>query len=292
MARNITVAESGPPPWNTADKAASAQALAGYVEDRAKAAADWYWRNKSAKARLSRSIQFLAVALAAAAGLVPIVAHLRGIEHPHALWPSLLVGLAAALVGLDRSFGFSSGWARYVLAATNIQKALEEFRLDWASLLAKTSTAPSNEQILALVGRARQLMVVVQELVLQETKDWMTEFQNNIAKLEKDLSTQMTALQTQVQRAQDAEKPGALEVVIVNAAKADDAKVQIQLDNQAGRLADELVMGSKSWVHLNLPPGTYRLLAKATSSGKPISVASAVSIKAGEVAKPELSLPI
>jgi hypothetical protein len=265
--------------------------LGQYVEDRANAAARWYWKNKSAKARLSRSIQFLAVALTAGAGIVPIAWQILGGEHSQ-MWPSLLVGLAAALVGLDRSFGLSSGWARYVLAATNIQKALEEFRLDWATLLAKAGAAPTDEQILTLVGRAKQLTIVVQELVLQETKDWATEFQNNVAKLEKDLNQQMIALKTQIQQAQDADKPGSIEVIVVNAEKVDNAKIQFQLNNPSEKLADEVVTGSRSWVHLNLPPGPYRIVASATANGKPVSVASAIVVKAGEILKPELSLPI
>jgi hypothetical protein len=61
------------------------------------------------------------------------------------LWSSLFLGVAAALIGLDKTFGYSSGWARYVLTATNIRKSLEDFRLDWAELMAKAGNPPIAE---------------------------------------------------------------------------------------------------------------------------------------------------
>ena len=64
---------------------------------------------------------------------------------------SICVGSAAALIGLDKTFGFSSGWARYVLTVTSIRKALEEFRMDWISLSAKIDKTPTPDQIQALI---------------------------------------------------------------------------------------------------------------------------------------------
>src|SRR5207302_5189632 len=106
----------------------------------------WYWKNKGSKAFWSQVIRFLVWALAAVGGLLPIIGGISSTSLPNntttinlnnGLWASLLLGIAAALIGLDKGFGFSSGWARYVLTATNIRKALEEFRLDWTALRAK-----------------------------------------------------------------------------------------------------------------------------------------------------------
>jgi hypothetical protein len=40
-----------------------------------------------------------------------------GTELANWLWASLFLGVAAALLGLDKAFGYSSCWARYVLTA-------------------------------------------------------------------------------------------------------------------------------------------------------------------------------
>jgi hypothetical protein len=69
-----------------------------------------------------------------------------GLQLSDGLWASLLLGVAAALFGLDKAFGYLSGWARYVLTATNIRRALEEFRMDWAELMVKAGTPPTAEE--------------------------------------------------------------------------------------------------------------------------------------------------
>ena len=37
-------------------------------------------------------------------------------------------------------------------------------------------------------------IVALQEIVVQETKDWMTEFQSNMAQMEKDIKAQLDSL--------------------------------------------------------------------------------------------------
>ena len=46
-------------------------------------------------------------------------------------WSSVALAIAVAMVGLDRFFGFSSAWARYMATGQAILAALNEFRLDW-----------------------------------------------------------------------------------------------------------------------------------------------------------------
>jgi hypothetical protein len=95
---------------------------------------DWYWQKKGSKARRSRSIQFSAVVLPVLGAIIPVAVHFL-IAFGHAdqlrsvdtgILASLFVGIAASLIGLDRAFGYSSGWARYVLTATSIRKSLQE----------------------------------------------------------------------------------------------------------------------------------------------------------------------
>ena len=95
---------------------------------------------KQWKARFSRTIQLSVIVLTALAGLFPIVAYLaKDMKWPYlaesGLWPSFFVGIAATLIGIDRAFGLSSSWSRYVLTATSIRKMLEEFRLDCALIM-------------------------------------------------------------------------------------------------------------------------------------------------------------
>ena len=299
MASSNNIEAAGPEclTWNCSDATASLRELLKYVEQEAQKATNWYWRNKRPKSFLSRSIQFLAVVLTSAAAIVPIIGELSKSDTlKNALWASLLVGLAAALLGLDKAFGFSSGWARYVMAATNVRKSLEEFRMDWAALIAKACPNPTPEQAEALIQRAKEFRMTVEGLVLQETKDWVTEFQNNLAQLEKDVTAQLTALKAQnekaVQARDAATQPGSIQLTVPNADKPDSSTIQVRLEGSAGVIADEAVIGSKTWVRLNLVPGQYRLTINAMASGKPVSVTAAVIVKPGEIAQAQIALPI
>jgi len=242
------------------------------------------------------------VTLAAGGGLVPIVvAMLRnywGYTAPFdsGLVASLLVGLAAALLGLDKAFGFSSAWARYALTATTIRKALVEFHLDWATLSANRCPTNSTEQTIALIQRGKDLISTVEGLVLQETRDWVTEFQSNMSQLEKDVKAQLDALSAKVEKARQeretAEKPGALELTVPDADKADQFQIQVTLEPSGGPAIKETVSHTKIWVRTTVPVGHCRIIVTAAVGGKPVSNQALADIKPGEVTKITVALQL
>jgi hypothetical protein len=194
------------PTWDPTQPGKSLAQIHSYVIGEASKSADWYWRAKRSKARPAQMIRFLAWILAAVSGLLPVIGYLfkghipGGLQLSDGLWASLLLGVAAALFGLDKAFGYSSGWARYVLTATNIRRALEEFRMDWAELMVKAGTPPTAEDAALLIERAKKFRVDVESLVRQETKDWVMEFQSSMAQMEKDVAAQLSTLKTQVDK--------------------------------------------------------------------------------------------
>ena len=252
-------------PWKGTDPKSSLEALFKYVEAEADKSMTWYWRKKGVKAMLSRTIQFSAVVLTALGALIPVAINLLrgplglgGVDT--GLWASLLVGLAAALIGVDRAFGYSSGWARYVLTATTIRKSLEEFRMDWTAISAKSGASPTADQLEAFIARARDFIVGVQAMVLQETKDWVTEFQNSIAQLDKEIAARLDALKSQIEKTAQtqaqAAQPGSIELTVPNADKTDGFDFDVLLEGFDGKLAEERVIGAKTWVRINVPPGS------------------------------------
>lgn len=276
--------------WNPTDIAASLQALLTYVETEAQKSIDWYWRNKRWKSVLSRWIQFLAVVFTSAGALVPIVGKLANLKWlSDSLWASLLVGAAAALLAVDKAFGFSTGWVRYVLTATTIRGALESFRMDWAIKSAKALPSPTPAQIEELMQCARNFRVTVEGLVLQETRDWVAEFQSNLAQVEKDVTTQLAALKTATEKAA---QRGSIQLTVPNAGQADGARIQIRLENSQGPLADETVTGSTSWVKLGVPPDHYQITVTAAIAGLTKSATLAIVVKPGEVTTESITLPV
>ena len=98
--------------WQSNDLSKSVEELLKYVENQANKAMDWYWRKKKWKAWVSIVIQFSAVVLTALGGILPVAKTIIfGTDQKvdTGLWASLCVGLAAALIGIDRAFGYSSG---------------------------------------------------------------------------------------------------------------------------------------------------------------------------------------
>ena len=304
---NIEAAAPGALAWDGNQVQPSLDRVLTYVENEAATAIQWYWRNKKWKATFSRWIRLWALLLTAGVGLLPIVFSILKDLGPLAsspvvatsgLWSSALVGIAAALFGLDRAFGFSSGWARYVLAATDIRKRLEEFKLDWLALRAAADAHPTPDQVTALIQKAKDFRVGVEAVVAQETKDWVTEFQTNLAQLEKDVKTQLDSLKAQVDKAQadreSATQAGAIEATIQNADKTKDFTFSVTLEGPDGVVVkDERITGGKTWGHLNVAPGQYRLtITAAGADGKPVSAATVVVVKPAVVEKPVITLPL
>ncbi|MGB9123784.1 MAG: DUF5670 family protein [Candidatus Angelobacter sp.] len=296
--KNIDAEEEHIPNWDPARPEASLIEIYIYVLDEAAKSTNWYWRNKASKATLSRIIRFVVWALAAVGGLLPIIAVLlqdySNVDLTNGLWASLLLGVAAALLGLDKGFGFSSGWARYVLTATNIRKSLEEFRLDWAVLRAKAGNSLTAESVAPLIERAKQFRSEVEGLVLQETKDWVTEFQSTMAQMEKDVAAQLSTLKAQVDKTikerEAATQPGYVQVTIKDPAnkfaKASLKATLFDSNNQPVAIAKDLPVTSLTWSSPFVPPGFYHVKLEGTVDSAPFDQTRDATVKSGEKATP------
>jgi hypothetical protein len=296
--------------WDPNDVPGSLAKVLKDVEDAAKSATDWYWAEKGPKARASRFIQAASIILTVLAGLVPVAIELLSKAQfagwwATGLWATVLVGAAGGLLGLDRAFGFSSAWARYVLAATEITRRLAEFRMDWLrlSVIALQTTPPSDEHVAALLAKAKEFRMAVEDVVVQETKEWATEFQNNLAQLEKDVKAQLETLKAQVEKQQKdraaVSEPGSMEVTVSNADKTRDFTLLVTLEGPDGTVVkDDKVLSSKTWTRLNVKPAQYKVtiaadtVASAAEASKRISQSAVLQVKPGELTKASVSLPI
>ncbi len=296
--------------WDNNDLLASLRAVRKNAEDEGQKAIAWYWRKKPWKSNPSQAIQFSALILTAAAGILPVIAQVVKNLRPAALPPNfdsgaiatLCVGLAASLIGLDKAFGYSSGWTRYVLTATAMTKLLHEFRLDWVAMVAASAVPPTLEEQGKLIQRAKDFVSTIQGMVLQETKDWATEFQSNMAQMEKDLKTQLDALKAQLDKTardkeeaarqkEDAARPGSIELTLANADKTDGFHFDVTLEGAPGKFTDS-VSNARVWTRIDTPPGQYKLAIEAKTAGRAIATSMILDVKPGEIARPSLTLPI
>lgn len=285
--------------WNNADPAKSLEDFRMFVEGEAQEAISWYWRSKNSKKFPSQAVQFLALVLTASAGLVPVAIQIFKSSDSHydsGPIASLLVGLAAALLGLDKAFGYSTGWIRYTLTATSMSKLLQEFRTDWVALSAASPLALTPEQKqAALLQRVKDFVSSIQASVLEETKQWAADFQNNMAQMEKDLKSQLDALKDQVDKVakerEEASRVGAIELTVTNADQTDGFHFDIALETRTGKLS-ESVSNSKVWTKINTVQGQCKVTINAKAKGNPVSISTILDVKPGDTAKPAVTLPI
>jgi hypothetical protein len=308
--KNIDSAAGNQLVWDSAAPEASLGKVFTYVLDQATQAQNWYWQRKRWKALFSRWLQSAAVAMTGLAALLPIAARLVPIPEVQSvdtgLLTSLFIGAAGALVGLDRVSGLSSGWTRYMLAGTAIRNATEAFRMDWVALTAQLSSPPQPELLSSMLQRAAAFRMAIEALVLKETQDWATEFQNNLAQMERDLKLQVDQAKTEraeserdqqasVEREararKDASQPGALEATVSNARATDGFAFDIRLETSEAVVGEETLVNTESWACIDLPAGQYKLKVSARMDDRPISGTIVVTVRPGETTKAQLTLP-
>jgi hypothetical protein len=183
--------------WKPEDFGSSLNAVREYVEREALRQVAWYYAKKKWKMRMSSALRVSAIAFFTLGGLIPLIKATFPTSALTAAATSrfdfgqlgyLLIGIGAASIALDRFFGYSSGWIRYITAALAIERSLDDFRLEWTrSIAALRGAEPGVEQVDQLVQLCKNLAMGVRAQVEQETKAWVLEFQSNLADLEKAL---------------------------------------------------------------------------------------------------------
>jgi hypothetical protein len=291
MANNYTPPEPFVPPDWSGEPGPHLEQLRLYAEKTIEGELAWYIRKKLGRSKTSQRLRWSALVLTVLGGLVPLIIALFG-DRPSWPWIEsfaairfgqlgyLLLAIAAGLVLLDRFFGYSTGWMRYIVAMQAIEKAREAFRLDWVTLsrklvIAPTQTSEHAEAIERMIQRARAAILEVKEHSEKETQAWILEFQTNLAQFEKDLKSQI-----------EAGRPGGIDVNVVDGNKA-DTPVELSLD---GMMADRFTgnAGSIGFV----APGLHRVSARAQKAQRDYAASALVNIAAGQICQVKLTLQI
>jgi len=171
------------------------------VEDKALEIIDWYLKRKTIQAMGSRILRILAIFFTIVGGVMPLLQGLL-LENLSSQLGYIALALAAACVGADKFFGFSSGWMRYMLTQLSLQKALAEFQLGWMLLWADIDKQqPTPEQRKKILQYLIDFQAKLFTEINQETQTWMIEFQSNLIQLERSTRTQ-----SQLQRLLDSKK--------------------------------------------------------------------------------------
>jgi hypothetical protein len=134
-----------------------------------------------------------AIILASIAALLPLFSQVfmnDGEPIIQPVWASVALVLAAALIGSDRYFGFSSAWMRFMLSELKLNALVEDFGLAWHAERATWADGlPSDEQVERALASLREFVAAASGVVRDETSAWVTEFQTELKKLDDSLRT-------------------------------------------------------------------------------------------------------
>lgn len=177
---DVRPAQRGIQAWDRADPASAVQSVYQQIEDHANGVIDWYLNAKRSKSVLAGAYRTGALILGGLAGLLPIFAQmgvgppeesnawwsflLPLVEQP--AWASVFIGLAALLVLLDRFFGCSTAWMRFITTEQQVRQ------------------------------RCKAFMTRVDDPVRAETEKWVGEFQDAIKQVNEIAKSRAAMMET------------------------------------------------------------------------------------------------
>ncbi len=302
---NIEAPKWKAPSWKPDQVAACLDSLRQYVEEDVEAAIHWYYAKKPWKAWASQLLKSLTLFTTGLGGLLPIVSatgvfsyrlpeaqrQLRNLQINQIGY--LCFGLAAAFLALDKYFGYSTGWMRYISTGMSLETLLRNFRLDWAKATAGLAgVTPSGAVLETLLQKIQDFSVAARALVEKETQAWVMEFQSNLSQLEKEAKAAMDSARTAVETAQkdakssaDSTRHGAIDLTVENVLDT-DAGFSVSVDGELRKSA----VTSKTCAIMNVAPGLHELAVTASLSGAPAHDSQSVNVPAGASVKVSVTL--
>lgn len=120
--------------WEEGGRLQSLQSLRDAVAGKIDVTAGWYMRGKQWRRKFGRAARVSAMILATLAAAQPTIAEMSRRPDTWLLRPGLatiFALLAAALLLLDRFFGASTGWVRYIMTGMALNDLRDEFEATW-----------------------------------------------------------------------------------------------------------------------------------------------------------------
>lgn len=161
--------------------------LFDYSIAEAKRAINWYALKRAPKQLWGRILRVGAIFATGVAGVIPVLSQIlaqAGKANLAPAWSTVALGIAALLVALDRFWGFTSAWVRFMLAEQALSEALISFQVDWENEKLAWGTEPTQVHAREMVAQCKTFLTKIHKIVQQETNMWAAEFHSVIAQLE------------------------------------------------------------------------------------------------------------
>jgi hypothetical protein len=141
--------------------------------------------NRQVSLRFLRVITIISIAISGVILLLLQVTSVNGLFLIAPGWASISLVIGVSAIGIDRFFGFSTAWMRHLHTELLIQRLLQSLSVDWEyQCIALEDRSPSKEEVQRLVMMCKEFLSKTNDIVLNETDEWVAEFRGNITDLD------------------------------------------------------------------------------------------------------------
>lgn len=266
--------------WDGENALISLDKLYDFACQEAERAQDWYWKKTSEKKKWAMLLRVVSIASVTLAGIIPILSPIfknsAGNPLIDPIWSSVAVALGTASLGLDKFFGFSSGWIRYVTSALNVKGWMIEFKYDWElnrAMFILNDNQYDHVEMQTLIMKCSAFASKISSAVQEETKQWAQEFQTSLGTLDQALKQQASTNQ-----------PSGL---IINLENGDICKEGWEVKVNGRSLGKHF---GKTGVLTELYPGLYQVVITGKITKKELHAETAVKVESGQIASTTLKL--
>ncbi|NLW31377.1 MAG: SLATT domain-containing protein [Fibrobacter sp.] len=162
-----------------------------YVINEAQKAITWYMVKKEFYKRWSRLIRILTIVFFTIGAIAPLIAALQFFISKATVditqYGYIALAIAGSLLLLDRCFGFTTAWVRFITAATNIQKLITKFDSKYLLLCHDKHERCKNQ-----LECIRNFITDVREEIVKESAAWVIEYSSNLSRLEEMVSKKVS----------------------------------------------------------------------------------------------------
>jgi hypothetical protein len=160
------------------------------VTDETDEIVEWYLKAKNKKKRKAIFIRSLVFILGTLGGVLPLLSgvltNAKGASMIPPIFTTLFFALAAFFYGLDKFFGYSAGWMRYMKTQLYISSIEKSFKFNWEKQQVQyDKSQPYRPFVGIMLGLAADFSASVYEAIQQETDAWIKNFQGTFEELGK-----------------------------------------------------------------------------------------------------------
>lgn len=237
----------------------------------------WYTIRRKPKQLGGQILRVGAIIFAAIAGLVPVVGEIfqeNGRPSIAPGWATVALGIAGLLVLLDRFWGFTSAWVRFMLSQQELSEVLRKFQFDWEQdKISWDGPEPTVKQASAMIASCKAFMLQIHSIVRRETNMWAAEFQSVITMVDQNAKV-----------AEQVKEPGAIMVQVTNGDQCQNGW-KLTIDD-----GSETTYSGKSVALPKIQPGIRTIWVVGTVNGVERRDGKSVSVVSGAVENIELTL--